>query len=134
MPVALFSSLCADGTLWVAVCPTSMATPVAFLAAERLDEHFHIMQVSVAKSFQRQKLGTRLIQMAEDYARREGYPGLSLTTDKKIPWNGPVYSRMGFQEVEAELLGINHVQRVMEEKVAGLPVDSRCVMVKALER
>ena len=134
MPSALLSSLCAANTLWVAVPTSSPTTPVAFLAGESLDKYFHIMQVSVAQLFQRRKLGTRLIQAAEDYAQRNDFDGLSLATDKEILWNGPAYARMGFQETEAKKLGASHLRKLKLEEDAGLPVSRRCMMMKAFER
>jgi ABC-type amino acid transport substrate-binding protein len=51
----LLDTMCRDGTVWVAVDDTDK--PVAFLAAHMLDEQFHIVEVSVARSHQRRGIG-----------------------------------------------------------------------------
>ena len=87
--------------LWVSVDPFDMITPVVFLAGRRLDQYFNIMQVSVVQTFQRRRLGAKLVHKVETIAREKGFQGLSLTTSRELPWNGPAYSQIGLLEVEA---------------------------------
>ncbi len=85
----------ASGSLWVAEVD---GQPVAFLAATPTCERLHIDELDVARPHQGQGIGSRLLAAAAQWARREGYRALSLTTFRDIPWNGPFYARFGFRE------------------------------------
>src|SRR5271154_1496506 len=89
----LLETMCRADTVWVAVDDTDK--PVAFLAAHMLDERFHIAEVSVARSHQRRGIGAALIAVAADHARTQGFRGVTLTTYRDLPWNGPFYSALG---------------------------------------
>lgn len=127
---ALLDTMCRDGTVWVAVDHTD--EPVAFLAAHTLDEQFHIAEVSVARSHQRQGIGAALIATAADHARTESFRGLTLTTYRDLPWNGPFYSALGFVEVDASEAGPVHARKLRTEAEAGHDLSRRCVMTKIL--
>jgi GNAT superfamily N-acetyltransferase len=130
MESELLDTMCREGTVWVAVDDTD--EPVAFLAAHTLDEQFHIAEVSVARSHQRQGIGAALIAAAADHARTQRFRGLTLTTFRDLHWNGPYYSALGFVEVDASEAGPGHLRKMRTEAEAGHDVSRRCVMVKAL--
>ena len=126
----LLDTMCREGTVWVAVDDTDK--PVAFLAAHKLDEQFHIAEVSVARSHQRRGIGAALIAAAADHARTHGFRGVTLTTYRDLPWNGPFYSELGFVEVDASESGPGHLRKLRTEADAGHDFSRRCVMTKAL--
>lgn len=68
------------------------------------DLSVHIQQVTVAPGFTRQRIGAKLIQHVELWARDQGFRELSLTTFRDVPWNAPYYRRLGFHDVDDEEL------------------------------
>lgn len=130
LPPASLAEYCRNGSLWVAV--TEDDEPVGFLAAHELDKAFHIAEVSVTTSHQRQGIGARLIGTAMEYARAAGFRVATLTTYRDLPWNGPFYIRHGFSEMNAGDAGPGHLRKVREEAEAGHDPSRRCVMAKHL--
>ncbi|MER6664045.1 GNAT family N-acetyltransferase [Amycolatopsis japonica] len=90
-----------DGRAWVWDAGDG---PVAYLLAEVVDGHGHIEQVSVHPDHARRGLGRRLIENAAEWASREGFAGLTLTTYAEVPWNAPYYARLGFATLDEESL------------------------------
>jgi GNAT superfamily N-acetyltransferase len=122
--------LCDQQMLWIAIDDDEH--PVGFLAADRVDGHFYIAEVSVVPSAQKQGIGTALIEAATHRAVAEGFERITLTTYRDLPWNGPYYSRLGFVEVEAATAGPEHVGKLRAEIAAGHEPSQRCVMAKVV--
>jgi len=122
--------LCEQQMLWVAV--DDDGAPVGFLAADWVDGHFHIAEASVVPSAQKQGIGTALIDAAVHRANANGFGRVTLTTYRDLPWNGPFYSRLGFVEAGAAIVGPGHVAKLQAEAMAGHDPSRRCVMVKVV--
>jgi GNAT superfamily N-acetyltransferase len=130
MDLALLTTLCRDGTLWVVA--DEIDEPVGFLAAHELDGRFYIAEASIARFPQRQGHGARLIAAAVDHARAAGHGAVTLTTYRDLPWNGPYYAKLGFAEVDPGEAGPGHLKRLQAEVEAGHDPARRCVMAKGL--
>ncbi|HRD60840.1 MAG TPA: GNAT family N-acetyltransferase [Nocardioides sp.] len=121
-----------DGFLLV-VTLDGQEPPVGFVHVLVIDEHAHLEQISVLPDHQRRGLGRALIEAAMAEARAQGFTGLSLCTYRDVPWNGPYYAALGFEEIaEADLAPY---QRRLREREAELGLDvngARCVMSIAL--
>ena len=62
------------------------------------------------------------------WAKKTGYPAVTLSTFRDVPWNGPFYARHGFRALEPGELG-EGLRRVVEgERERGLQTDLRVVM------
>lgn len=85
--------------VWVSVDADDLAQ--GFLEAEPIEGWLHILEVSVDPAAQRQGRARALVETALAHARAEGLPMVSLTTDRKLPFNAPMYARMGFSELSA---------------------------------
>jgi GNAT superfamily N-acetyltransferase len=85
--------------VWVSVSADNVAQ--GFLEAEPIEGWLHILEVSVHPAAQRQGRARALIETALAHARMEGLTMVSLTTDRALPFNGPMYARMGFTELAA---------------------------------
>jgi GNAT superfamily N-acetyltransferase len=59
----------------------------------------HLEQLSVHPTVMRQGLGTALLLGAVAWAAERGYPAITLTTFRDLPFNGPFYARQGFVEL-----------------------------------
>lgn len=116
--------------------------PVAYLLLERLDGNAHVEQLSVHPSHARRGLGSELLDTAEKWAQAEGLAWLTLTTFRDVPWNAPYYRRLGFEELDPELLddglrgileceallGLSRWPRIaMRRRVEPHPVDGKSV-------
>lgn len=82
----------------------SSDVPVAYVLLERLDGNAHVEQLSVHPSHARQGLGRELLDTAEKWAHTEGLEWLTLTTFRDVPWNAPYYRRLGFEELDSDML------------------------------
>ncbi|CAL3967162.1 unnamed protein product [Diplocarpon coronariae] len=114
------------GYLWVAA--DRYDHPIGFLGGNYLNGHFHIIELSVAKSYQGRGIGSALMSTMLQQVRREGYRSITLTTFKDLPWNGPWYARIGFAEVKAQEMGRDFEKLVDSEAQHGLDPQRRCVM------
>jgi predicted N-acetyltransferase YhbS len=84
-----------------------------------------IEQVSVDPVHRGKRLGTGLVSLAVDHARHRGFPGVSLTSFVDVPWNGPLYRRLGFRPVHDDALGPDLTAIRAAERAAGLDVAPR---------
>jgi GNAT superfamily N-acetyltransferase len=89
--------------------------PVAFAYAVPLDGHLHLHQIAVHPSEHRRGLGSALMAAV---ISRAGAAGVTLTTFRDVPWNGPWYTRLGFTEVTEPGPGLAAL--VAGERAAGL--------------
>jgi GNAT superfamily N-acetyltransferase len=69
---------------------------MGFLEAEPMGGWLHILELSVHPDGQRQGRAKALLDHAAGMALAAGLSALSLTTDAELPWNGPMYQRLGF--------------------------------------
>jgi GNAT superfamily N-acetyltransferase len=70
--------------------------PVAFAYADWLDSRLHLHQIAVHPSYARQGIGSALMGRVISVA---GNAGVTLTTFRDVPWNGPWYRKLGFREI-----------------------------------
>jgi predicted N-acetyltransferase YhbS len=61
-------------------------------------------QLAVRRAWQRQGIGTALIQAAARETARNGYTEMTLITYREVLWNAPFYARLGFRSIEARSL------------------------------
>lgn len=76
--------------------------PVGFARLEEVDGFAHLEQLSVHPGAAGSGLGRALVEAALQWAREEGYPGMTLCTFARIPFNAPFYRTCGFEVVEPE--------------------------------
>lgn len=117
---------CQKGLVWVAVRGDDQ--PVGFVIASPLEGLLYLQEIAVHPSDGRCGLGTRLILAAGEWARRNGYTALTLSTFRAVPWNAPFYARLGFVVIEETELsrGLREVRE--EEARHGLPIAARVCM------
>jgi GNAT superfamily N-acetyltransferase len=124
MSVEAHERLIKAGTCWIA----EDAKPIGFISAELFGADLHIWEISVHADRQGQGIGRRLIEAAVDYARRNGFAAVTLTTFREIAWNEPYYARLGFVTLADDAL-CPRLRNVFDTEIArGLPGDQRCAM------
>ncbi|HEX6344528.1 GNAT family N-acetyltransferase [Umezawaea sp.] len=119
LPLAVLTHLRALGQVWVAADPE----PVAWIAVEEVDGFAHVEQVSVHPDRARRGVGRALLDHVDRWAAERGLGGLTLTTFRDVPWNGPYYERLGFRPVEDLTPGLAEV--VAREAAHGLDPRTR---------
>jgi GNAT superfamily N-acetyltransferase len=80
-------------------------TPVGFLPLRPLDGLAYIANVSVSPNAAGLGIGRLLMMEAEQLARQFRASGLSLTTFRTPPWNGPWFHRQGYSQIPETRIG-----------------------------
>jgi len=120
-----------QGLSWVAV-ESSSQLPIGFLTARSIEDDFFIEEVSVSEPHQKKGVGTKLIENTLEEAKLLGKLAATLTTFREVPWNAPYYNKLGFITLELDVLPI-YLKNILEaEEKAGLPINLRCAMRRAL--
>jgi GNAT superfamily N-acetyltransferase len=97
-PATLHRSL-ARGRLWLALHGDN---PVGFACVLRYGRLAHLRELAVHPEHGRRGLGSALVRAVCNQARRQRLAGVTLTTFRDIPWNAPLYARLGFRELAPE--------------------------------
>lgn len=108
--------------------------PIAWMWLSTADGDLLLEQVSVDPAFRGRRVGTALIGDAVDRARARGVDGVVLTTYRDVPWNGPLYRRLGFRTLRDHEIGpeLRAIRR--KEREAGLDVLPRECLRRAIRR
>jgi len=86
-----------QGHLWVALADD---LPVGFAHALLLEPGaIHLEEVDVDPEHGRRGLGRRLVEAVCASALAAGYPCVTLTTFRDVPWNMPFYVQLGFEVI-----------------------------------
>lgn len=115
--------------LWVAT--DRDGAPVAFAHTEVDTETvLHLAQVSVHPDHAGNRLTQRFLDALIRYHQGRGIAEITLTTFRDVPWNGPYYARLGFEEISnGETDADTHLgPRILDQVDHGLPRESRVAM------
>jgi GNAT superfamily N-acetyltransferase len=114
------------GRLWVALADEA---PVGFSHAEALGSgEAYLKEIDVHPHHGRRGLGRQLIATVFNWAARSGYPVVTLTTFRDVPWNMPFYARLGFAVTPASEWSSDLRDIVQAEARLGLDPVRRVVM------
>ncbi|MFB9472014.1 GNAT family N-acetyltransferase [Nonomuraea salmonea] len=104
------------------------APPDGFALIGEVDGCVHLDQLAVRPERMRQGIGGRLVAAVIDHARACGAPGVTLTTFRDVPWNGPWYARHGFSVLPESAWGPELRALVAHERDLGIELAPRVVM------
>lgn len=130
LPAAVLEGHAADGRAAVVVGDDDV--PVGYVVVDRVDAHAHVEQVSVDPDHQGRGLGRALMAWVDDWARADGRRGVTLTTFRDVPWNAPLYRRLGFRDLADDERGPGLVAVMAEEAAHGLAPETRVAMRRDL--
>lgn len=105
---------------------------VGFLASEPFRRELHIWEMDVLPVFQGRGIGAGLVRACLIDASNSGFKAVTLTTFRDLPWNGPFYARLGFEEVTALDAHPRLAGELANEVDDGLPAERRCAMIHFL--
>ncbi|MEF0939808.1 GNAT family N-acetyltransferase [Rhizobium sp. BR 362] len=74
--------------------------PFAFAAGAELDGAVYVVEIDVMQRWQRKGVGRRLMQAVIETARQRGASGVTLTTDRYVPFNAPFYASLGLRVLD----------------------------------
>jgi len=115
------------GTMWTA---EAGGRPVGFALAGVVGEHAHLEEIDVLPEFGRRGIGRALIETVFAWARGAGFPAITLTTMRNVPWNAPFYERMGFRVLRPEEL-TEPLREILSAEIGrGIPAENRVAMMK----
>jgi GNAT superfamily N-acetyltransferase len=80
--------------------------PVGFLMLRPLDGLAYVVNIAVSPDAAGLGIGRLLMSEAEQRARQLNVAGLSLTTFRTPPWNGPWFRRQGYSQIPEERIGL----------------------------
>lgn len=110
VPAELLARQRAAGLLWVAGDP-----PLGFALALAFGGALHLHEIDVVPEARRRGLGRALVDAVAAQAARRGLPQVTLVTFRDVPWNAPLYRRLGFVE-SAEAARLPEVAALVEEE------------------
>lgn len=117
--------LLAQGLIWVA---EGDGEPIGFAACEAFDDALHLWELAVRRDRQGQGAGRALVAVCVAEARARGLRAVTLTTFREIPWNAPLYARLGFVVIAPDALNGRLAADLAAEAARGLDAASRCAM------
>lgn len=118
-----------EGHLWVALLDD---VAVGFAHVEVIERQAaHLEEIDVEPAHGRRGLGRRLVLHVCDWAARNGYAAVTLTTFRHLPWNMPFYARLGFKILPPNELSPALCAIVDDEMRRGLDPAYRVVMRRA---
>jgi GNAT superfamily N-acetyltransferase len=119
------------GRLWVAV--DEQDQPVGFAVASEVDGHAHLDEIDVHPDHGRRGIGRALVEHVCAWAQGAGYPAISLTTERDIPWNAPFYATLGFVILAPDDLTAGLRAILAKEATWAPDPATRVAMLRALE-
>jgi GNAT superfamily N-acetyltransferase len=120
-----------DGLIWVAV--DQLDELVGFALCSDRGEDLYLDQLSVLPRHGRQGLGTRLVRRCLQEAEARSFRRVSLSTFRKVPWNGPFYRKLGFREIPVWRLQDWQLE-IRELQKQTMEVKLRCFMQRSVKR
>ena len=131
VPARALLDACQNGRLFVA--ESADGAVVGFALLLLLDDgSAHLEELDVLPEHGRRGVGRALIEASCDAVRAHGYPTLTLSTYRDVPFNAPYYARVGFRTLEAHEITPALARVVEIERKKGLDRAPRVLMRRAL--
>jgi GNAT superfamily N-acetyltransferase len=135
--VSRFRGYDVPATLFGDTTPIALATNgacVGFALVEPSGARLHLAELDVLPDHARRGVGRALVSQVERWGDAHGFAEVTLTTYRDVPWNGPLYRRLGYEFLPAEDLDAELVARLEAEAAQGLDSMPRAAMRKTLGR
>jgi len=123
-----FDAIASQNRIFVAV--HAQEGPAAFAIAGPVSSFLHLLELSVAPEHGRRGLGGALLAAVVEASRAQGLEGVSLSTFRTLPFNGPFYARHGFVELPLEEAPEALKERFFAEIPPGVAAQSRFLMLR----
>jgi len=122
--------LVAMGQVWVASAEDSLL--VGMVIASVREGAVYVEELDVVPAHGRRGLGARLLGTVCSWAELQGYPAVTLSTFRDVPWNGPFYRKHGFVDLPPAAW-TPRMQAIREQEAKhGLQIAARVFMRREL--
>ena len=105
---------------------------LGFALCGQVDGNAHLFEMDVVPEHGRRGIGSALLESVCDEAARRGFPAMTLTTLRDVPWNAPFYAARGFVEMDQAQWGEQLGQIFARERMLGFPMRLRVAMRRRL--
>jgi GNAT superfamily N-acetyltransferase len=105
----------ASGLAWVAEAEQNLV--VGFLASQIFDTSLHIVEMDVLPTHGRRGIGALLLKHAATQCKVLALRETTLTTFSTVPWNGPFYSKQGFEPLQ-DTSNFRHLAQALADKAS----------------
>lgn len=119
------------GQVWVVVDQHDVV--VGYAVTREVEDTLYLQQIDVDPEHGQRGLGYALVNTVCSWAKLQGYPVVTLSTFRDIPWNAPFYLKLGFRILDESELTIGFQQIRLQELEAGLPISERVIMHHELQ-
>ena len=93
-PVETLLEAVQNGLLWVALAGDGR--PVGYALVQLVEDAALLAQMDVHPGHMRKGIGSALVMRVVEHFRLLKKPALYLTTFAHVPWNAPLYAKLGF--------------------------------------
>jgi len=112
----------------LAVVRDKDGAPAGFVMTSLRPGTLYLDQISVHPAHGRRGLGAALVKWVVKDARSRKRGSVTLSTFRKVPWNGPFYRRLGFREIPRKRLAFWMLEIETAQADKGLDMSQRCFM------
>lgn len=126
-------SLIDKDQVFVAVDETDASAPVIGLIIIGVKSGCaYIEEIDVLQEHGQKGVGKALLERSFEWARESGFNRMLLRTASNVPWNAPMYARLGFTPVAESDWDDDMKALDADEKSKGLPTADRVFMELSL--
>lgn len=131
IPADVFRDAIAAGCAFVACDGDN--TLAGFAIARTIGPTLYLDQVSVDPAHGRHGIGRALVLRIIGEAEARGLESVTLSTFRKVAWNGPFYRSLGFRELPRRRL-TDWMLDIEAAQATSMDVSQRCFMVRRVRR
>ncbi len=129
-PAAEYADAQREGLLFV--LRIASGEVVGFARLARLADGLHLEELDVDPTQGRRGHGRRLLEAVCTWGRDRGFPAITLSTFRDVPWNAPFYARAGFRILPPEEWSDALCAMRESERRKGLDTEKRVLMSRSL--
>ncbi len=132
VPAEVFEAAIAAGLVFAA-SHAQTGHVAGFALAQPTPPDLYLDQVSVDPDFGRRGLGRALVERVIEEARARRLAGVTLSTFRDVPFNGPFYRSMGFRELPRRKL-TPFLREIEDAQKPSMDITLRCFMRRPIRR
>lgn len=115
------------------VCAAREDVAVGFALCQLQEKSLYLHQLSVDPAHGRKGLGRALVQHVFELAQEHKCNAVTLSTFRKLAWNGPFYAKLGFREIPRKKLA-HWMLEIETDQAETLDISLRCFMTRPVKR
>ena len=117
--------------VWVALDADEV---VGYCYASEVDDSLFVEEIDVVPEHGRRGVGRALLRDVDADVRRRALTAVTLTTESDVPWNRPLYEKLGFRVVAPDERHPGLAAKFTAEADRGLDLTTRVTMRRDVSR